>query len=86
MIRYIRSPKINRTEEGKRYYSTVIPRTPVLSEFPTEYTARIGDRWDTIAYKFYGNAARWYILALANDGVNGSIFIKPGTFIKIPEL
>jgi len=86
MIRYINPPKINKTEEGKRYYSTVIPKTIALNEFSQQYIAKIGDRWDNIAYKFYGNPARWYLLAQANDAVNGSIFIKPGTVIKIPEL
>jgi nucleoid-associated protein YgaU len=86
MLRYTTIPKIDKTDTGKRYYGTVIPKVPVLSEFPREYTAQIGDRWDSIAYKFYKNPAKWYKLAIANDAVNGSIFIKPGTVIKIPEL
>ena len=86
MLRYTTIPKINRTETGKRFYGTVIPKVPVEEEFPREYTAQIGDRWDSIAYRFYGNPAKWYKLAIANDAVNGSIFIKPGTVIKIPQL
>jgi len=86
MIRYTTLPKINKTDSGKRFYSTVIPKNPVEEEFPREYVAQVGDRWDSIAYKFYRNAARWYMLAIANDGANGSIFIKPGTVIKIPKL
>jgi nucleoid-associated protein YgaU len=86
MLRYLRIPNIRKLESGKRHYSTVIPKNATFSEFPSEYVAKAGDRWDTLAYKFYGNAARWYLLAIANDGVNGSIFVKPGTVIKIPEL
>lgn len=86
MLRYIRVPNIRKLESGKRYYSTVIPKSPEFADFPREYVAKMGDRWDTLAYKFYGNPSRWYLLALANSGANGSIFIKPGALIKIPEL
>jgi len=85
MTRYINSPTISKTEKGKRYYSTVIPTNPKKELFVYEYTARMGDRWDTIAYKYLGNAALWYVVANANNALNGSIFIKPGTVIKIPE-
>lgn len=85
MARYINPPAISKTETGKRYYSTVIPVNPVEEPFTYEYEARVGDRWDTIAYKYLGNAALWYVVANANGGLNGSIFIKPGTIIKIPE-
>jgi nucleoid-associated protein YgaU len=84
MSRYINRLSVDRTQAGKRYYTTVIPKNAILDEFPREYTAKMGDRWDSLAYKFYGSATLWYRLAAANDGANGSIFIKPGTVIKIP--
>ena len=86
MARYIEQPTINKTENGKRYYETVIPQEPQLAEFPLEYVATMGDRWDNLAYKFYGNAALWYVIASANGGYNGSIFVKPGTKIVVPEV
>ena len=45
----------------------------------------MGDRWDTLAYKYLGSATLWYVIANANNSLNGSIFIKPGNVIKIPE-
>jgi hypothetical protein len=86
MTRYITPPTILRTDEGKRIYSTVIPDTINLEDFPYEYEARVGDRWDTIAYKYLGSATLWYRVANYNNSLNGSIFIKPGTIIKIPEV
>lgn len=85
MARYQNRIQFRRTRTGKRYYSSAIPVNHVSS--PIEYThkARMGDRWDTIAYKYLGNAALWYKVANANGGLNGSIFIKPGTIIVIPE-
>jgi nucleoid-associated protein YgaU len=84
MSRYINGVTINRLNGGKRYYNTVIPKNIRTEEFSQQYTARLGDRWDSLAYKFYGAAAHWTKLAAANNGINGSIFIKPGTIIKIP--
>jgi nucleoid-associated protein YgaU len=86
MTRYIDSLRVVNTQAGKRYYTTVIPVDPKQERIQYEYKARIGDRWDTIAFKYLGNAALWYVVANANNALNGSIFIKPGTIIKIPEV
>jgi phage tail protein X len=84
MTRYINQLLIKKTDQGKRYYSTVIPRDTIDEEFPREYTTQVGDRWDSLAYRYYGSAKLWYKLAAINGGANGSIFTKPGTVIKIP--
>jgi nucleoid-associated protein YgaU len=86
MARYQNNIIIRKKETGERFYSTAIPRDPKFTEFPNEYIARAGDRWDQLAYKIYGSPTYWYTLAIANGGVNGSIFVKPGTILKIPEL
>lgn len=86
MARYLQEPIIKKTETGKRYYSTVIPTDLPEEKIEYTYTTRIGDRWDTIAYKYLGSAKLWYLVANANNSLNGSIFIKPGTTIIIPEV
>jgi len=86
MARYLTDPTIVKTNTGKRYYTTVIPETYVPSETPFTITARTGDRWDTIAFRYLGNAALWYLVANSNGGANGSIFITPGKQIIIPEI
>lgn len=86
MSRYQNEISIERTDEGKLYYSSVIPNDPVQEQFQYELEARIGDRWDTLAYKYLGNAALWYVIANANNSLNGSIFIKPGTVVTIPQI
>ena len=84
MARYINQLTISKTDTGKRYYNTVIPQDPAVETVHYQYAARMGDRWDTIAYKYLGSATLWYVIAGANGGLNGSIFIKPGTIINIP--
>jgi hypothetical protein len=85
MTRYLNDIFVNRTEQGKRYYSSAIPDNPTTDELEYVHEARMGDRWDTLAYKYLGSAALWYVIANANSGLNGSIFIKPGTFVTIPQ-
>lgn len=86
MARYQDTVFVTTTDSGKRYYSSAIPVDPMpVGAVAYTYTTSIGDRWDTIAYKYLGSAALWYVVANANDGLNGSIFIKPGTTIVIPE-
>jgi nucleoid-associated protein YgaU len=86
MAKYQNNFLIKRTPSGKRYYSTVIPSNPRFSVIPREYITKAGDRWDQLSYKFYGTPIYWSRLAIANNGINGSIFVKPGTILKIPEL
>jgi len=86
MAKYQNKIFIATTEQGKRYYTSAVPDEINITPIEYQYKARIGDRWDTLAYKYLGAAKYWYILAKANGGVNGSIFIKPGTVITIPEV
>lgn len=86
MARYQNRIFIDKTDEGKSYYTTAIPTTPIDEQFQYQHQARMGDRWDTIAYKYLGNASLWYVIANANNSLNGSIFIKPGTLIIIPQI
>lgn len=86
MPRYQNRINMVKTEEGKSYYSSALPANPVIEQFQYQIEARMGDRWDTLAYKYLGNAALWYVIANANNSLNGSIFIKPGTIVTIPQI
>jgi len=85
MPRYQNNIIVKKTDEGARYYTSAIPTDPLEEQIEYNYKARMGDRWDTIAYKYLGSATLWYVVANANNGLNGSIFIKPGTIITIPQ-
>lgn len=73
------------TDTNKRYFSTAIPEAYIPDSTEYVHIARLGDRWDTIAYKYLGNPKYWYVIARANGGVDGSMFIPPGKQIVIPE-
>lgn len=85
MAKYNINGTISTTETGKKYVTTGILQSYIPGESDLTYTARLGDRWDNIAYRFYNNPKFWYVLARANGGADGSIFITPGKKIIIPE-
>jgi len=86
MARYINNIFIKQTDTEKRHYSTALPGKPAIIDFGETYVSQIGDRWDLLASRFLGSARFWYAVAIVNGGANGSIFIKPGTTIKIPQV
>ena len=86
MAKYTTPITISKTDSGKRYFETVIPQEVSLTGNEFIHEARIGDRWDSLAYRYYRNASLWYVIAKANTAANGSIFIKPGTLVTIPQV
>lgn len=86
MAKYKETLRVARTESGKRFYTTVIPEDITVTDAAREHVARVGERWDTLAHRYYGRASLWYRIAAANGSADGSMFIKPGTVIKIPEV
>ena len=50
----------------------------------TTYTAKQGDRWDTVAYKAYGDPLRISDIIAANPNVPIRDEIKAGTVLNIP--
>lgn len=87
MQRYKDFDRILKTETGKRFLSTNIPtQVSVENSFPITHIASQTDRLDLLAYKYYGDAMKWWIIARANNLVNGTISVKPGTKLSIPRL
>ena len=60
------------------------PEIP-LNISDTYVTSTDGDRWDTLAYTYYGDSSYWWIVSIANDSLpQNSLFIPPGIQIRIP--
>jgi phage tail protein X len=74
-----------RLNNGRKFYvGKIYPNIP-YSETDDYLIATIGDRLDTLAYKYYGNIDMWKIISIANNNVTkGSLYITPGTQIRIP--
>jgi hypothetical protein len=51
----------------------------------TESELREGDRLDTVAGRFYGDASLWWVIAAASE-IGWGLQAPPGTFLRIPRI
>ena len=73
--------------KGISFYN--LPKYPVipLSDNDVYAITEWGDRFDNIAFQFYGDTTLWWIISTANpnSAVFNSIFIPVGSQIRIPQ-
>lgn len=43
------------------------------------------DRLDLLAYKYYNDASKWWIIAVANNLNDANFFVEPGIQLRIPS-
>lgn len=73
------------SEAGKPYRSNPIyPAIPPSAE-DFYIVSSIGDRYDTLALKFYGDPKLWWIIASANNFNKASLVVEPGIQLRIPS-
>ena len=76
--------KILRDRDGNRYFRpTIVPNIP-LQDSDIFMVPRVGDRFDTLAQKYYGDSTLWWIIAKANELSNGKLALDPNQKIRIP--
>lgn len=70
---------------GNQYYTNnLYPEIPV-SDQDDYVIAVLGDRIDLLAFDFYGDVALWWVIASANSLPGDSLYLEPGTQIRIPS-
>ena len=81
-----RYSKLNtlRSEEEKLYRSNPIYPTVPPSADDYYIISTVGDRYDTLASKFYRDPKLWWIIASANKFNSASLVLEPGVQIRIP--
>lgn len=52
----------------------------------TRYTTVQGDRWDTVAFKAYGDATQYSAIVEANPTVPKGPVLPAGTILNIPVI
>ena len=71
-------------KSGIRVYSTTYyPEIPLENE-DRFINVIIGDRLDSLAYKYYNDVTLWWIIAKAN-GLRGKPVLNAGEVIRIPS-
>ena len=75
---------IDKRWDGKRVYKTLL--YPSIPESPTDIYITVSDNdyIDQIAYKYYKDVSLWWIIAVANNLNDASLFIQPGKQLRIP--
>ena len=82
-MRYTNS-KIKRDKDGKRYYKpTIVPNVPIKDSDIFVYPV-FGDRFDTMAYRYYGDSNLWWIIAKANELSRGQLSPNPEVKLRVP--
>jgi len=83
MQRYQSIPT-KKDKSNKQYTATTV--YPVIRETDNDYYITIteGDRLDNLAYSFYGDGTLWWVIASANNLPGDSLYVSPGTQIRIP--
>ena len=82
-MRYTNS-KIKKDKDGKRYYKpTIVPNIPIKDSDIFVYPV-FGDRFDTMAQRYYGDSNLWWIIAKANELSSGQISPPSDLKLRIP--
>jgi hypothetical protein len=85
MARYSNITVLKDSENSRRYYRA--SKYPDISFSDTDIyiEAAYGDRLDIISYDYYKSTEYYWILLVANNLPGDSIFVPPGTQLRIPE-
>lgn len=86
MKRYEELKKKKDPNNGSVYRISLPSSFELNQQFYTTYSPSNYERLDNIAYKFYGDAKYWWVIAKANKAVNGKFFAREGQVLIIPEI
>tara|TARA_B100000424_G_C22673260_1_gene369339 strand:+ start:126 stop:407 length:282 start_codon:yes stop_codon:yes gene_type:complete len=83
MSRY-KNTRVKKDRDGKNYYCPTIIRGIPLSDgdlfvFPVD-----GDRFDTLAQRYYNDSNLWWIIAKANNMIDGTMGLDPEKRVRVP--
>ena len=82
-MRY-KNSKIRKDRNNIRYYKpTIVPNIPIRDTDIFVYPL-YGDRFDTLAQRYYEDSNLWWIIAKANEIGNGKISPDPEKKLRIP--
>jgi len=84
MSRY-KTNKTKKLNDGREVYVTkVLPKIP-KSDNDTFIAVQTGDRLDSIAKEYLGDASLWWVIADANNIHDAPFSLPDGTVLRIPS-
>ena len=72
-------------KSGKRFYTNTLLPVFEPSEKDVYILGQIGDRLDTLAFKYYKDSTYWWVIARANNIGKGDLVVPIGMQIRIPD-
>lgn len=75
---------ILKTDEGRRYYNSIIYPQVTPKDNDIYVITTVGDRLDILANQYYKDPRLWWIILSANNLRKDSLYIAPGTQLRIP--
>lgn len=85
MDRYVALNEVTQSN-GKAVYKSALPTDVTSVVTDPIITVDEHTRLDQLAFKFYGKASLWWVIAQANGIVNGQLHVAPGTQLVIPTI
>jgi len=83
--RYSYSKTLTTNETKKKYLeSTIYPKIKPTDD-DMYIIAQSNDRLDILALKYYGDKNYWWIIAVANNLNDASLYIETGRQLRIPS-
>jgi nucleoid-associated protein YgaU len=84
--RYLHVADATLTDGAGRSVSIKSTREPAATDTALKYQVRVGDRLDALAFKFYRDARKWWLIADANpDVITLEQLLEPGRLLRIPR-
>lgn len=84
--RYLRVPDATLVDDNGRATPLKRLREPAPVATALTYQVRAGDRLDSLAYKFYRDPRKWWLIADANADVLAlEQLLEPGRLLRIPQ-
>ncbi len=84
MARYINSEILKTKETKKQYLESTIYPIVRPSDTDMYIISEQGDRLDLLAYKYYGDQTKWWIIATANNINDATFYVEAGIQLRIP--
>lgn len=76
--------EIQKLKDGRNVYRTKLYPNIPLSDSDIYAVTQTGDRLDTLAHQFFGDATLWWIIATANNIHDSPFALADGTILRIP--
>jgi len=73
------------SKSGKRVFESTIYPVIVKDINDIYIITQDTERLDILAYRYYGDSRSWWIIAAANNIGKGSLVVKAGTQLRIPQ-